>query len=64
MAKPITEVVKIGRRGGLLRSQRVRAAFALNEGDELGLSIDEDQLGLRRQARRFVAYLDSLTTKS
>ncbi|HUI25821.1 MAG TPA: AbrB/MazE/SpoVT family DNA-binding domain-containing protein [Candidatus Kryptonia bacterium] len=63
-AKPITEVVKVGRRGELALSRRVRAALALNEGDELVLSVEEDQLVLRRKARRFHEYLDTLAPKA
>lgn len=55
--KPLTEVVRVGRRGELALSRRVRAAFSLQEGDELLLSVEEDQLILRRKARRFHEYL-------
>jgi bifunctional DNA-binding transcriptional regulator/antitoxin component of YhaV-PrlF toxin-antitoxin module len=63
MAKPITEVVKLGPRGQLALSRRVRAAFSLQEGDELVLSVEEEQLVLRRKARRFGEYLEALTAK-
>jgi len=61
--KPITEVVKIGRRGELTLSRRVRAAMTLNEGDELVLTVEEDQVVLRRKARRFHEYLDTFGPK-
>jgi AbrB family looped-hinge helix DNA binding protein len=64
-AKPMTEVVKVGRRGEVCLSRRVRAAFSLQEGDELVLSVEEDQLVLRRKARRFHEYLaDSVNPKT
>ncbi len=63
--KPMTEVVKVGRRGEVSLSRRVRAAFSLQEGDELLLSVEDDQLVLRRKARRFHEYLaDNLNPKS
>jgi len=61
--KPITEVVKVGRHGELALSRRVRTAMALAEGDELVLTVEEDQLVLRRKARRFHEYLDTLAPK-
>lgn len=62
--KSLTEVVKIGRRGELALSRRARAAFSLQEGDELLLSVEDDQLVLRRKARRFHEYLaDNLCSK-
>jgi len=61
----MTEVVKVGRRGEVSLSRRVRAAFSLQEGDELLLSVEDDQLVLRRKARRFHEYLaDNLNPKS
>jgi len=62
--KAITEVVKVGRRGEVALSRRVRAAMTLNEGDELVLTVEEDQVVLRRKARRFHEYLDTLGPKS
>ncbi len=62
--RPLTEVVKIGRRGELSLSRRVRAALALREGDELVLTVEDDQLLLRRKARRFGEYLDALNVKT
>ncbi|MBI1816008.1 MAG: AbrB/MazE/SpoVT family DNA-binding domain-containing protein [Deltaproteobacteria bacterium] len=61
--KGITEVVKVGRRGELTLSRRVRAAFGVQEGDEMVLSVESEQLVLRRKAHRFGEYLDSLTAK-
>jgi AbrB family looped-hinge helix DNA binding protein len=59
-AKPVTDVVKIGRRGELTLPRRVRAAFGLQEGDELVVAVEDEQLVLRRKARRFGEYLGSL----
>ncbi|MBI4518700.1 MAG: AbrB/MazE/SpoVT family DNA-binding domain-containing protein [Deltaproteobacteria bacterium] len=62
--KPITEVVKLGRAGQLILSRRVRAAFGLQEGDELVLTVEDERLVLRRKARRFGEYLGNLPLKS
>ena len=59
--KALTEVVKLGRRGAIELPRRVRTAFGLQEGDELVLTVEEEQLVLRRKARRFGEYLDGLT---
>lgn len=60
MAKTHVEVVKLGRRGELILPRGVLSALGLQAGDELFLSVEEDQLLLRRKARRFSAYLDTL----
>ncbi len=56
----MADIVKVGRRGELVLPRRVRAEFGLQEGDELVLSFDEDAIVLRRKARRFAEYLETL----
>jgi AbrB family looped-hinge helix DNA binding protein len=60
-AKSRVEVLKVGRRGQLVLPRHVLNALALRAGDELVLSLEDDQLVLRRKARRFAEYLDTLT---
>ena len=62
--KPIIEVVKVGRRGEFVLPRRVRAALALQEGDELVVTVEDDHLVLHRKARGFHAYLDNLSVRS
>jgi AbrB family looped-hinge helix DNA binding protein len=62
--RPLTEVLRVGRRGELTLPRKVRAAFRLEEGDELVLTVEDEQLVLRRKARRFGEYLDGLGLKS
>ena len=57
----MTDVLKVGRKGQLVLPQRVRAALGLREGDELLLTIEEDAILLKRKARRFAEYLDTLS---
>jgi len=56
----MTDIVKVGRRGELMLPSRVRAALGLQAGDELLVSLDEETIVLKRKARRFAQYLDSL----
>ncbi len=56
----MTDVLKVGRRGELVLPRHVRTTLGLREGDELLLSFDEESIVLKRKARRFAAYLETL----
>ena len=55
-----TDVLKVGRKGELVLPRRVRATLKLREGDELVLSFDEESIVLKRKARRFGEYIETL----
>jgi len=40
--------------------RRVRAALGLQDGDQLVVSVVDDAIVLKRKARRFAEYLDTL----
>lgn len=54
------DIVKVGRKGELVLPRNVRATLGLREGDELLVSFDEETIVLKRKARRFAEYLDTL----
>lgn len=56
----MADILKIGRKGEVLLPRRVRAALGLREGDELVVSVGDDAIVLKRKARRFAEYLDTL----
>jgi AbrB family looped-hinge helix DNA binding protein len=58
MAKPLIEVVKLGRRGEIVLPRRVRSTLNLHEGDDLVLRVDDKRVVLERRARQFSTYLD------
>jgi AbrB family looped-hinge helix DNA binding protein len=58
MAKPIIEVVKLGKRGELVLPRRVRSALGLNDGDELILTVEEKRVVMEHRRRGFGTYLD------
>lgn len=58
MAKPLIEVVKLGKRGKLVLPQRVRSWLGLSEGDELILTVDDKRLVMEHRRRGFGTYLD------
>jgi AbrB family looped-hinge helix DNA binding protein len=60
----MSEVIKLGRKGELTLPRRARAALGLREGDQLVLTVDEDAIVLKRKARRFAEYLDTLGRKA
>jgi AbrB family looped-hinge helix DNA binding protein len=62
MAKPLMEVVKLGRRGELVLSRKLRAALGLQEGDDLVLTVEEKRIVLERRARAFRTYLDVISS--
>ncbi len=64
MEKPLVEVVKIGKRGEVLLSRRLRRSLGLQEGDELVLSVEDRRIVMERRARHFGAYLDAITASS
>ncbi|MFQ5667512.1 MAG: AbrB/MazE/SpoVT family DNA-binding domain-containing protein [Candidatus Binatia bacterium] len=59
----MTDVLKVGRKGELTLPRRVCAALGIREGDELLLTTEEDSIVLKRRARRFAEYLDTLGRK-
>lgn len=56
----MADVVKLGSKGELKVPRHVRGALGLHEGDELVLTVEEDAIVLKRKARRFAEYLDTL----
>lgn len=58
MAKPVIEIVRVGKRGEIVLPRRIRSAMQLQEGEELVLSLAEQRLVLERRARNFATYLD------
>jgi AbrB family looped-hinge helix DNA binding protein len=58
MAKPVVEIVRVGKRGEIVLPRRIRTALQLQEGEELVLSLTEQRLVLERRARNFATYLD------
>ena len=58
MAKPVVEIVRLGKRGEIVLSRRIRNTLQLQEGEELVLSIADQRLVLERRARNFATYLD------
>jgi len=64
MEKPLVEVVKIGKRGEVILSRRLRSGLGLQEGDELVLSVEDKRIVMERRARHFGAYLDVLTASA
>ena len=58
MAKPVVEIVRIGKRGEIVLPRRIRNALQLHEGEELVLSIAEQRVVLERRSRNFATYLD------
>lgn len=59
--KPVIDVVRIGDRGEVALSRRVRTALGVLPGDELLLTIADGRLVAERRARRLATYLDALT---
>jgi AbrB family looped-hinge helix DNA binding protein len=59
----MADILKVGRRGELVLPRRLRAALGLQEGDELVVSVDDESIILKRKARRFAEYLDTLGRK-
>jgi AbrB family looped-hinge helix DNA binding protein len=58
MAKPLVEVVKLGKRGALVLPRRVRSALGLNDGDELIVTVEEQRVVMEHRRRGFGTYLD------
>lgn len=56
----MADIVKIGRHGQVVLPRRVRAVFGLQEGDQLVLTVEDESIILKRKARRFAEYLDTL----
>ena len=56
----MADVAKIGRRGEVVLPRRIRASLGLREGDQLVVSVADESIVLRRKARRFSEYLDTL----
>ncbi|HXQ24098.1 MAG TPA: AbrB/MazE/SpoVT family DNA-binding domain-containing protein [Candidatus Acidoferrales bacterium] len=56
----MADILKVGRKGEVVLPQRARAALGLREGDEVIVSVDDESIVLKRKARRFGEYLESL----
>lgn len=62
MAKPLVEVLRVGKRGEIVLPRRVRNSLKLHEGDEMVLTVTDNRLILERRARKFATYLDAIRT--
>jgi AbrB family looped-hinge helix DNA binding protein len=62
MAKPLIDVVQIGRRGEIVLPRRIRQGLGLQEGDHLVVTVEDRRLVFERRARKLGAYLDVLAT--
>lgn len=60
MAKPVVEIVRVGKRGEIVLPRRVRTTMKLQEGDELVLSVVEQRMMLERRTRTFATYLEAI----
>jgi AbrB family looped-hinge helix DNA binding protein len=60
----MADILKVGRKGQLVLPRRARAALGLREGDELVLIVEDDAILLKRKARRFAEYLETLGRKT
>jgi AbrB family looped-hinge helix DNA binding protein len=56
----MADILKVGRKGEVVLPRRVRAALGLREGDQLVVSVDDEAIVLKRKARRFAQYLETL----
>jgi len=56
----MSDVLKVGRKGELMLPRSLRATLGLREGDELLVTFDDESIVLKRKARRFAEYLDTL----
>jgi AbrB family looped-hinge helix DNA binding protein len=61
MAKPIVEVVRLGKKGEIALPRRVRSSLKLQEGDEVVLWVADNRIVLERRVRKFSAYLDAIS---
>jgi len=60
----MADILKVGRKGELVLPRQARTALGLREGDELVLTIEDDAILLKRKARRFAEYLETLGRKT
>lgn len=58
MAKPVVEIVRVGKRGEIALPRRIRTALQLQEGEELVVSVTDQRVVIERRARNFATYLD------
>jgi AbrB family looped-hinge helix DNA binding protein len=56
----MADVVKLGSKGEISLPKQVRTTLGLKEGDQLLVEVEGEAIVLKRKARRFGAYLDSL----
>ncbi len=54
------DIVKVGSKGEIVLPRRMRAELGLQEGHELLVTLDDEAIVLRRKARRFGEYLETL----
>jgi len=57
----MADILRVGRKGEVILPRRVRAALGLQDGDQLVVSVDDDAIVLKRKARRFAEYLETLS---
>jgi AbrB family looped-hinge helix DNA binding protein len=63
MAKPLIDVVQVGKGGEIVLPRRVRQSLNLQEGDQLVVLVEERRLILERRPRSLATYLDALSSK-
>jgi len=61
MAKPLIEIVKVGKRGVLVVPRRVRSTLGWQEGDELMVTVDDKRVVMERRTRGFSTYLEVMS---
>ncbi len=54
------DIVKIGSKGEVVLPRRIRVELGLHEGHELLVTLDDEAIVLKRKARRFGEYLETL----
>jgi AbrB family looped-hinge helix DNA binding protein len=59
----MADILKLGPKGELTLPRSARAALGLRAGDELVATVEKDTILLKRKARRFAEYLDTLGRK-
>lgn len=63
VAKPLIDMVKLGKRGELILPRRVRSALGLREGDDLLVTVDDRRLIVERRTRALGTYLDAMAAE-
>ena len=57
----MADILRVGRKGEVILPRRVLTALGVQDGDQLVVSVDDDAIVLKRKARRFAEYLETLS---